>query len=91
LKPGVFPHPKSLSPRRDFESFSGSPRPLGEGLGVRAKTTVLNMDLVYVGYKKLAALFCQVIDLHSLQTSSGLYLKSSKLHPAFKDNPVNTA
>jgi len=37
------------SPReRDFESFSGSPRPLGEGLGVRAKTTVLNMDLVYL-------------------------------------------
>jgi len=31
---------------RDFESFSGSPRSLGEGLGVRAKTTVLNMDLV---------------------------------------------
>ena len=28
---------------RDFESFSG---PLGEGLGVRAKTTVLNVDLV---------------------------------------------
>ena len=35
---------------RDFESFSGSPRPLGEGLGVRAKTTVLNMDLVYVSF-----------------------------------------
>ena len=32
---------------RDFESFSGSPRPWGEGLEVRAKTTVLNMDLVY--------------------------------------------
>jgi len=31
---------------RDFESFSGSPRPLEEGLGVRAKTTVLNVDLV---------------------------------------------
>jgi len=41
--------PKALSPlpgERDFESFSNSPRPLGEGLGVRAKTTVLNMDLV---------------------------------------------
>jgi hypothetical protein len=53
LKPGVpHPagsklHPKSLSPReRDFEGFSGSPRPLGEGLGVRGRTTVLNMDLV---------------------------------------------
>ena len=32
--------------QRDFESFSGSPRPLGEGLGVRAKTTALNVDLV---------------------------------------------
>jgi len=32
----------------DFESFSGSPRPLGEGLGVRAETTVLNVDLVYI-------------------------------------------
>ena len=31
---------------RGFESFSDSPRPLGEGLGVRAKTTVLNVDLV---------------------------------------------
>ena len=43
--------PKALSPlpgEREFESFSGSPRPLGEGLGVRAKTTVLNMDLVQV-------------------------------------------
>jgi len=43
--------PKALSPlprERDFESFSGSPRPLGEGLGVRAKTTVLNVDLVYL-------------------------------------------
>jgi len=43
--------PKALSPlpgERAFESFSGSPRPLGEGLGVRAKTTVLNMDLVYL-------------------------------------------
>jgi hypothetical protein len=42
--------PKALSPlprERDFEGFSGSPRPLGEGLGVRAKTTVLNMGLVY--------------------------------------------
>jgi len=42
--------PKALSPlpkERDFESFFGSPRPLGEGLGVRAKTTVLNVDLVY--------------------------------------------
>jgi len=41
--------PKALSPlpsERDFESFSGSPLPLGEGLGVRAKTIVLNMDLV---------------------------------------------
>jgi len=41
--------PKALSPlpgERDFESFSGSPRPLGEGLGVRAKTTVINVDLV---------------------------------------------
>jgi len=41
--------PKALSPlpkERDFESFSGSPHPLGEGLGVRAKTTVLNVDLV---------------------------------------------
>jgi hypothetical protein len=41
------PHPKSLSRgERDFEGFSGSPRPLGEGLGVRGRTTVLNMDLV---------------------------------------------
>jgi len=42
--------PRALSPlpkERDFESFSGSPRPSGEGLGVRAKTTVLNVDLVY--------------------------------------------
>jgi len=31
---------------RDFESFSGSPRPSEEGLGMRAKTTVLNVDLV---------------------------------------------
>jgi len=41
--------PKALSPlpgERDFESFSGSPLPKGEGLGVRAKTTVLNVDLV---------------------------------------------
>ena len=43
--------PKALSPlpgEKDFESFSGSPRPLGEGLGVRAKTTVLNVALVYL-------------------------------------------
>jgi len=43
--------PKALSPipkERDFESFSGSPRRLGEGLGVRAKATVLNVDLVLV-------------------------------------------
>jgi len=41
--------PKALSPlprERDFESFSVSPRPLGEGLGVRAKPKVLNVDLV---------------------------------------------
>ena len=37
---------------RDFESFSGSPLPKGEGLGVRAKTTVLNMDLVYISFNK---------------------------------------
>ena len=52
--------PEALSPllgERDFESFSGSPLPLGEGLGVRAKTTVLNMDLVYASQSDLGAVF----------------------------------
>jgi hypothetical protein len=35
-----FPLPKSLSlGARDFEGFSGSPRPLGEGLGVRGQNS----------------------------------------------------
>jgi hypothetical protein len=41
------PHPKSLSLwERDFEkSLSGSPLPRGEGLGVRAKTVLIQRRL----------------------------------------------